>query len=204
MNIENEVFINMSLLAQDMYKMLIAYIAEHKPDCDFIAHHDVCRLCLIKLVSHKKNSQAAFKQKVEYALEQLVKYKYLIKFEYGYIVIVNQLLHSHLLLQEQLKCSDKKQKKQALTYEQMQKHCSPPMPAVLKIHNARRTHLNAISADLLPTLEDWGRYFEKISQSDFLMGRIKDKTGRSFHCTFDWLIKRSNVIKVLEQTYRNK
>ena len=44
----------------------------------------------------------------------------------------------------------------------------------------------------------WIDYFWKVRRSDFLMG----KTGK-WHCNFDWLMNKSNMLKVLEGQYEN-
>lgn len=44
----------------------------------------------------------------------------------------------------------------------------------------------------------WSRFFEAVDASNFLSGR----SGR-FRCTFDWLTKQGNFIKVVEGCYEN-
>jgi hypothetical protein len=51
-----------------------------------------------------------------------------------------------------------------------------------------------------PDLETFKRLFQKAEESDFLTGR----NGRWTGCNFDWLIKESNMVKVLEGCYDNK
>lgn len=46
------------------------------------------------------------------------------------------------------------------------------------------------------SVDFWQGYFEHIKQSDFLMGRVKD-----WRADFDWLIKSSNFVKVIEGNY---
>ena len=50
-----------------------------------------------------------------------------------------------------------------------------------------------------PSLEFFKSFFEKVKNSDFLMGKIN-----SFHADLDWLMKPSNFVKVLEDKYANR
>ena len=59
---------------------------------------------------------------------------------------------------------------------------------------AIKARLNTYSIDDFKTL------FEKAEESDFLKG----KNDRNWSATFDWLIKDSNMAKVLEGQYENK
>lgn len=52
------------------------------------------------------------------------------------------------------------------------------------------------------TLEWWKSFFDDISKSDFLMGRINSE--RPFQASFDWIIKPINMTKVLNGNYKNK
>ena len=46
----------------------------------------------------------------------------------------------------------------------------------------------------------WEKFFqEEISQSDFLMGRVKD-----FRANLDWITGPKNFSKILNGTYKNK
>lgn len=49
-------------------------------------------------------------------------------------------------------------------------------------------------------LDYWKRFFEKVSRSDFLMGRTK----APFTCTLEWLVNSSNFVKVIEGNYDNR
>ncbi len=51
-------------------------------------------------------------------------------------------------------------------------------------------------------LDWWSDFFNTVSESDFLMGRIN--SDRPFHASFDWLVKPTNMAKVLNGNYRNK
>lgn len=54
------------------------------------------------------------------------------------------------------------------------------------------------------SIEWWRRFFGYVSESDFLMGRVIGKDGRSFEVSLDWLIAPKNFVKVIEGTYHNQ
>ena len=49
-------------------------------------------------------------------------------------------------------------------------------------------------------LEWWQWFFSQVKESDFLMG----KTDRPFSCSLDWLVRPTNMSKVLNGNYRNR
>ena len=56
----------------------------------------------------------------------------------------------------------------------------------------------------LPT-EDWNKIMDKLLESSFLRGEVKDRDGRSWQASFDWLINNNeNPLKVLEGNYDDK
>jgi len=72
-------------------------------------------------------------------------------------------------------------------------------PKVMKLNKTRKTAVKARykewqSVDTFQTL------FQKAEASDFLSGR----NGKWTSCNFDWLLKESNALKVLEGNYDNK
>lgn len=51
----------------------------------------------------------------------------------------------------------------------------------------------------------WKRLFKYMRDSDFLMGNVEPTPGRRrFVLTLDWLVKKSNLIKVIEGKYHRK
>ncbi len=73
----------------------------------------------------------------------------------------------------------------------------PMLPAVKKITDSR---ISAVKNRLVEyTMEEIETMFRMASKSDFLTGRSKD-----WSANFDWLMKPSNFIKVLEGNYANK
>ena len=59
---------------------------------------------------------------------------------------------------------------------------------------AIKARLNSYSVD------DFKRLFQMAEESDFLKG----KNDRNWMANFDWLIKDSNMAKVLDGNYKNK
>lgn len=71
-------------------------------------------------------------------------------------------------------------------------------PKLSKMSEARK---KAIKARLNTyTVDDFKRLFQMAEESDFLKG----KNDRNWSATFDWLIKDSNMAKVLDGNYKNK
>ena len=70
-------------------------------------------------------------------------------------------------------------------------------PRLTKLSDARK---KAIKARLNTyTIEDFKKLFTMAEESDFLKG----KNDRNWSATFDWLIKDSNMAKVLDGNYKN-
>ena len=82
------------------------------------------------------------------------------------------------------------------------------LPKIRGMSEARkkkiRTLLNEFKKlKIWPGITDYDRLhrlFEMAQNSDFLSGR----NGRWGGCSFDWLINKTNALKVLEGTYANK
>lgn len=54
-------------------------------------------------------------------------------------------------------------------------------------------------------IEDWNKVMDKLLASSFLRGEVKDKNGKSWRATFDWLIDNDkNALKVLEGNYDDR
>jgi len=70
-----------------------------------------------------------------------------------------------------------------------------------KLTSLSETRKKAIRARLNTyTVEDLKRLFEIAEQSEFLKG----KNDRNWNANFDWLIKDSNMAKVLDGNYSNR
>lgn len=70
-------------------------------------------------------------------------------------------------------------------------------PKVIKVSEVRKKSIRARLKQY--SLEDFRKVFEEAEASDFLKGSTGD-----WKANFDWLLKESNMLKVLEGNYRNK
>lgn len=71
-------------------------------------------------------------------------------------------------------------------------------PAIRSISEARKKAINARLK--VYTLDDFKTLFEKAEASNFLKG----SNNKNWSATFDWLIKDSNMAKVIEGNYDNR
>ena len=72
------------------------------------------------------------------------------------------------------------------------------LPRVLKLTNKRKKAINSILKKY--SLEELKNIFKKVEDSSFLNG----SSGKWSGATFDWLLKESNLIKVIEGNYDDK
>ena len=72
------------------------------------------------------------------------------------------------------------------------------LPRVLKLTNKRKKAINSILKKY--SLEELKNIFKKVEDSSFLNGNSDKWSG----ATFDWLLKESNFIKVMEGNYDDK
>lgn len=83
----------------------------------------------------------------------------------------------------------------------------PGLLPVQRLTDARRKALSARWREDKDrqSLSWWNDYFERVRESDFLMGKCAPSQGRSTAWTadFDWLIKPTNLQKVIEGKYDN-
>ena len=54
------------------------------------------------------------------------------------------------------------------------------------------------------SLDYWRRFFEHVSASLFLTGRVEDRNGRPFLPGLDWMVKAANFAKVIENRYHDR
>ncbi|WP_186430906.1 hypothetical protein [Clostridium sp. BSD9I1] len=74
------------------------------------------------------------------------------------------------------------------------------LPKVKKLSNSRKKSIKNAYIAFGKNLERFKTLFYKTHKSDFLSGRSGAWTG----CGFDWILKESNYIKILEGNYDNK
>ena len=72
------------------------------------------------------------------------------------------------------------------------------LPKVRDLTDARRTAIRK-AQERLRHNEGFDAFFERINNSDFLCGR-----GGKWKCSFDWVLKPSNMIKILEGNFDNR
>ena len=55
--------------------------------------------------------------------------------------------------------------------------------------------------DANDVLNWWGQFFQSVSKSRFLTGRVNGKDGRAFVADLEWILKPSNFAKIVEGKY---
>lgn len=73
------------------------------------------------------------------------------------------------------------------------------LPKIKSITKPRQTHINTLLKELESQGVTYEEYFKQVQASDFLTGRKGD-----WQANFDWIIKPSNSIKILEGVYANR
>lgn len=77
----------------------------------------------------------------------------------------------------------------------------PELPVVKILTDQRKRSIKARWKSDIDCLPLWKEYFNIISQSDFLCGRLGTVNERTWVANLDWLLKPSNFAKVLERRY---
>lgn len=102
-------------------------------------------------------------------------------------------------------------KYERLSYDEIMKdfHATcPDLPGIRALNDARKTKIRSLVKELdklkiFPGVEPEKKLhviFQAAQNSDFLSGR----SGKWNGCSFDWLINKTNALKVLEGQYQNK
>lgn len=82
-------------------------------------------------------------------------------------------------------------------------HVCEDLPKVKLISDARKTAIKNAKTVLDKAGMDFTSLFEKVQRSDFLCGRHSG-AGRNWRASFDWILKKSNLTKIIEDTYQNQ
>lgn len=95
-----------------------------------------------------------------------------------------------------------REEKESIDYQQIVDNFNllcPSLPRVTRLSDARK---RSISARLRGgySVEDLDRAFKLTESSDFLTG----KNDRGWRASFDWVLKESNLTKVLDGQYENR
>ena len=78
----------------------------------------------------------------------------------------------------------------------------PKLPKCIKLTNQRKGYIRQRWLEDLPDMEAWGKYFDIVKQSKFLMGQANSTGGRPpFRADLPWLCRPENVVKVIEGKY---
>jgi len=103
---------------------------------------------------------------------------------------------------EEEKEGDKeREKKEKINYQQiadMYNNTCVSFPSLVSLSDSRKKAIKARFKTY--SIDDFEKLFLKAEASDFLKG----KNDRNWSATFDWLIKDSNMAKVLDGNYDNK
>ena len=102
-------------------------------------------------------------------------------------------------------------KSERLSYDEIMKDfhdTCPDLPGIRALNDARKTKIRSLVKELdklkiFPGVEPEKKLhviFQAAQNSDFLSGR----SGKWNGCSFDWLINKTNALKVLEGQYQNK
>jgi len=83
-------------------------------------------------------------------------------------------------------------------------NCFPELPQVAKVSQKRKSHIMASVKEFKTSHgfdrpENWANLFEYASTSDFLTGKTKE----GWAMNFDFIINKTNLLKVIEGNYEN-
>ena len=74
------------------------------------------------------------------------------------------------------------------------------LPKVQRLTEARKKAIKS-AVEFIGSEKDFENFFKKVEASDFLCGRTENAW---IGCGFDWILKKSNLIKILEGNYNNQ
>jgi len=78
----------------------------------------------------------------------------------------------------------------------------PDLPKVAKLTPKRKGQIRQRFKEDMHELFQWENYFDYVSQSDFLMGRVPPRDGRApFRADIEWLTNSTNFTKIAENKY---
>lgn len=82
------------------------------------------------------------------------------------------------------------------------KYCNM-LPRVRVLNDLRKKYLRARWKEF-PDLKFWEEFFKRVANSKFLTGRVEYGSRPPFIADFEWLIRPTNFVKVLEGRYDNR
>jgi uncharacterized protein YdaU (DUF1376 family)/predicted RNA-binding Zn-ribbon protein involved in translation (DUF1610 family) len=96
-----------------------------------------------------------------------------------------------------------KKKRDSTPYEEIVEMfntiCGDHLPKVTKITESRKRYIKKLLADEESVYIE--KFFKTVARSDFLCGTGENSNWKA---NFDWIIKESNFIKIMEGVYANK
>jgi predicted phage replisome organizer len=103
-------------------------------------------------------------------------------------------------IEEDIDIDIEEEKKKTVPYQKildMYHEKLPDLPKVIKLNDSRRKSIKSRLEEY--SLKEIETVFDKSAESDFLTGKAKD-----WSANFDWIMKPSNFIKILEGNYDNR
>jgi len=78
----------------------------------------------------------------------------------------------------------------------------PTLPRIEKVTPKRAGYIRQRWREDLPALKNWENFYDYVSQSDFLMGKVQPTNGRKpFIANLEWITNQTNFAKILEEHY---
>ena len=78
----------------------------------------------------------------------------------------------------------------------------PELPTIAKLTPKRKGQIRQRYTEDMKELTNWENFFDYVSQSDFLMGRVQSTNGRApFRADIEWLTNQTNFTKIAEEKY---
>ena len=104
-------------------------------------------------------------------------------------------------LETEIETEIESEKRERIDYQQIADIYNSTCVSFPRLKSLSESRKKAIRARLKThTIEDFKLMFEKAEASDFLKGA----NDRNWSATFDWMMKDSNMVKILEGNYDNK
>ena len=64
-----------------------------------------------------------------------------------------------------------------------------------------KRRINTLTKNEFKTKGEWKTFFQALTKSDFLMGRVSSGDRKPFQLSLEWCIKEANIIKIAEGAY---
>ena len=77
----------------------------------------------------------------------------------------------------------------------------PDCPSVRLLTDARKSSIRQRWLKELDDMDSWRNYFEHVSKSKFLTGKVESNGRKPFIADLEWLCKPGNLAKIAEGKY---